>query len=194
MIMSMKTAGTDEVQIIVDVLNKGGVVVLRTDTIYGIVTRADNSENVDRVFALKQRDADKSCIVLIADEAQMWDEVSRQAYNSAKELLDDTYPTSVIVPVGAQTPTWLKHHDEVQDDVAFRIPSTQEWLIDVLKLTGPIIAPSANIQSQPPAANIQEAYDYFGDSVDLYVDGGTVNSAEPSHLYRVRDGHAERLR
>ena len=190
----MKTAGTHEVQVIADVLNRGGVVVLRTDTIYGIVTRADNSDNVDRVFVLKQRDADKSCIVLIADETQMWDEVSQESYVSAKQLLDDTYPTSVIVPVGEQTPEWLKHHDETQDDVAFRIPLIQNWLIDVLKLTGPIIAPSANIQSQPPAANIEAAYEYFGDGVDLYVDGGTVESAEPSHLYRVRDGQAERLR
>lgn len=190
----MKIAGTRDTQIIADVLNRGGVVVLRTDTIYGIVTRADNSDNVDRIFALKQRDADKSCIVLIADETQMWDEVSREAYVSAKALLSDKYPTSVIVPVGDKTPEWLKHHDDAQDDVAFRIPSTQNWLIDVLKLTGPIIAPSANIQSQPPAANIEAAYEYFGDAVDLYVDGGIVESAEPSHLYRVRGGVAERLR
>ncbi len=194
MIMSMKTAGTHEVQVIADVLNKGGIVVLRTDTIYGIVTKANTNEKVNRVFALKQRDTDKSYIILIADESQMWDQVSREAYVSAKELLDDVYPTSVIVPVGEKTPAWLKHHDETQDDVAFRIPSTQEWLIDVLKLTGPIVAPSANIQSQLPAANIEAAYEYFGDGVDLYVDGGTVESAEPSHLYRVRDGHAERLR
>lgn len=193
-IMIMKIARMHDTEVIADALNKGGVVVLRTDTIYGIVTRADNSENVDRVFALKQRDADKSCIVLIANEAQMWDQVSREAYVAAKKLLDDTYPTSVIVPVGEKTPEWLKHHDEVQDDVAFRIPSTQNWLVDVLKSAGPLIAPSANVQSQPPAANISEAYEYFGDGVDLYVDGGTVEAAEPSHLYRVRDGQAERLR
>lgn len=190
----MKTAGTHEVQVIADALNKGGVVVLRTDTIYGIVTKAESRERVDNVFTLKQRDADKSCIVLIADETQMWDEVSREAYVSAKALLDDNYPTSVIVPVGEHTPEWLKHHDETQADVAFRIPSTQDWLIEVLKLTGPIIAPSANVQSQPPAASIEAAYEYFGDGADLYVDGGTVGAAEPSHLYRVRDGQAERLR
>ena len=45
-----------------------------------------------------------------------------------------------------------------------------------LEQTGPLIAPSANLQGQPPAKNIQEAYEYFGDAVDLYVDGGTVES------------------
>lgn len=194
MILSMKKADETDVAIVVDALMRGGIVVLRTDTIYGIVTRADNSDNCDRVFALKQRDADKSCIILVADESQMWDKVSCEAYQTAGRILDDTYPTSVIVPVGPRTPVWLVHHDQHQDDVAFRIPSTTPWLMHVLEQTGPLIAPSANLQSQSPAQHIQQAYEYFGAAVDLYVDGGTVESAEPSHLYRVRDGVAERLR
>lgn len=190
----MKQADQTDVAPIADALNQGGIVVLRTDTIYGIVTRADNRKNCDTIFAMKQRDADKSCIILLADGAQMWDDVSREAYQAAKHMLDDSYPTSVIVPIGERTPEWLVHHDQHQDDVAFRIPSTTPWLLHVLERTGPLIAPSANLQSQPPAANIEEAYAYFGDAVDMYVDGGTVDSAEPSHLYRVRDGVAERLR
>ena len=194
MIVVMRKANEENFAAIVDVLKNGGIVVLRTDTIYGIVTSADNRKNSDTIFAMKQRDADKSCIVLISEAAQMWDDVSREAYQAAKHILDDTYPTSVIVPIGEQTPGWLVHHDQHQDDVAFRIPSTTPWLIKVLEQTGPLIAPSANLQAQPPAKNIQEAYEYFGDAVDLYVDGGTVESAEPSHLYRVHNGVAERLR
>ena len=190
----MNRANQTDVAAIARALNDGGIVVLRTDTIYGIVTRADNRKNCDTIFAMKQRDADKSCIILLADESQMWNHVSREAYAAAKHVLDDTYPTSVIVPIGGRTPEWLVHHDQHQDDVAFRIPSTVPWLIEVLEQTGPLIAPSANLQSQPPAANVAEAYSYFGDAVDLYVDGGVVEAAEPSHLYRVRDGQAERLR
>ena len=188
-----KTTETDYATI-ATVLRNGGIVVLRTDTIYGIVTRADNHRNCDTIFAMKQRDADKSCIILIANDVQMWDGISREAYQTAREALDDTYPSSVIVPIGDQTPVWLVHHDQHQDDVAFRVPQTTPWLMKVLARTGPLIAPSANLQGRPPARNIQEAYEYFGDAVDLYVDGGTVETAEPSHLYRVRDGQAERLR
>lgn len=194
MIAVMRKANEDNFATIVDVLKNGGIVVLRTDTIYGIVTSADNRKNSDTIFAMKQRDADKSCIVLIADTSQMWDEVSREAYQAAEHVLGDTYPTSVIVPIGERTPEWLVHHDQHQDDVAFRIPSTASWLIKVLEQTGPLIAPSANLQGQPPAKNVEEAYRYFGDAVDLYVEGGTVESAEPSHLYRVVNGVAERLR
>lgn len=190
----MNRANQTDVATIARALNDGGIVVLRTDTIYGIVTRADNRKNCDTIFAMKQRDADKSCIILLADENQMWDQVSREAYEAAKQVLDDSYPSSVIVTIGQSTPQWLVHHDQHQDDVAFRIPSTQTWLIQLLQQTGPLIAPSANLQGQPPAANVAEAYGYFGDAVDLYVDGGVVGAAEPSHLYRVRDGQAERLR
>ena len=104
MITVMNTANTDDFAAIANVLRNGGIVVLRTDTIYGIVTRADNHKNSDTIFAMKQRDADKSCIVLIANDAQMWDGVSREAYQAAKHVLSDTYPTSVIVPIGEQTP------------------------------------------------------------------------------------------
>lgn len=194
MIIAMRKANEDSFATIVDVLKSGGIVVLRTDTIYGIVTRADHRKNSDTIFAMKQRDADKSCIVLIADEQQMWDDVSRDAYQAAKRVLSDAYPTSVIVPIGERTPGWLVHHDQHQDDIAFRMPVTAPWLVEVLKQTGPLIAPSANLQGQPTATTIDEAYEYFGDAVDLYVDGGTVESAEPSHLYRVQSGVAERLR
>lgn len=194
MIIAMRKANEDSFAAIVDVLKSGGIVVLRTDTIYGIVTCADNRKNSDTIFAMKQRDADKSCIVLIASDEQMWDDVSRDAYQAAKRVLSDAYPTSVIVPIGDRTPSWLVHHDQHQDDIAFRIPVTTPWLVEVLKQTGPLIAPSANLQGQPTATTIDEAYEYFGDAVDLYVDGGTVESAEPSHLYRVHNGIAERLR
>lgn len=187
----MKKVSETDHAAIASALKSGGIVVLRTDTIYGIVTRAESRKNCDTIFAMKQRDADKSCIVLIANDAQMWDAVSRDAYQSAKGIVSDAYPTSLIVPIGIQTPPWIHHGKQ---DVAFRIPTTKPWLIKVLEETGPIIAPSANLQSEPPATNIDEAYAYFGNAVDLYVDGGTVTDSEPSHIYRLTSGAPERLR
>lgn len=172
-------------------LRSGGIVVLRSDTIYGIVASANDEKACDTIFAIKQRDADKACIVLIADPAQMWDEVSRQAYQKMQAEVDDNYPTSYIIPIGEQTPTWIHHGKQ---DVAFRIPKTKPWLIELLKRSGPIIAPSANLQGNEPARNINEAVEYFGSAVDLYVDGGEVSSSEPSHLYRLNNGELERLR
>lgn len=172
-------------------LRVGGLVVLRTDTIYGVVASANNQKACEKVYALKGRDGDKACIVLVAGESHMWDDISRRAYAQALPRLDDQYPTSVIVSIGAQTPAWIHRG---KDSVAFRIPSTKPWLIELLKQTGPLIAPSANPQGLEPAKDIGEAIDYFGEAVAVYVDGGAVESNEPSHLYRVDGENVERLR
>lgn len=171
---------------LVELLKSGGVAVVRTDTLYGVVARADDERAVERVFAAKGRDADKSCIVLLAD--------FDAAFGSAKGLHGAVHfrqPTSVLVrSVGA--PAWLLRQN---NEIAYRIPASN-GLRDLLRLTGPLIAPSANLQGQPPARTIDEARAYFGDAVDMYVDGGEVPAdMAPSRIVRIhQDGVQERLR
>jgi len=60
--------------------------------------------------------------------------------------------------------------------------------------TGPLIAPSANPEGLPPARNLEEAKGYFGDSVDMYMDGGEING-KASRLVKLRkDGSVVILR
>jgi len=185
-----KTTESDYASIATTLL-AGGLAVLRTDTIYGVIASANNQRACEKIYELKGRDGDKACIVLVADESQMWDDASRRAFQRAVPLIDDNYPTSVIVEIGADTPDWIHRG---KDSVAFRIPRTAPWLIELLKLTGPLIAPSANPQGLAPATDIDEAIAYFGEAVDAYVDGGEVQSNEPSHLYQVHQDKVERLR
>lgn len=187
----MKIISENDYGQVAECLLAGGIVVLRTDTIYGIVASAANEKACDTVFAIKQRDADKACIVLIADTMQAWDGTSRVALADMHTKTSDDFPTSLIVPVADNTPAWIHHGNQ---DVAFRVPVTKPWLIEMLRMSGPVIAPSANLQGHEPAKNIDEAITYFGSAVDLYVDGGEVSASEPSHLYRLNDGELERLR
>lgn len=171
-------------------LRAGGVVVLRTDTIYGIVARADDENACERVYQAKGRDANKPCIVLIADDAQIWDGASREAFTKVAADIGDE-ATSIIVPSGENTPEWIPHENNT---VAFRIPNKPE-LRRLLLSTGPLIAPSANPSGAEPAANVEQAETYFGDTVDLYVDAGTVSNMAPSRVVRVNQaGEIEHLR
>ena len=174
--------------IIVDTLMQpGGVVVLRTDTLYGIVARADDEAAVENVYRIKSRNQSKSCIVLLASP--------NDAYDNQQDLsnltLSQAVPTSFLL-TAQNAPSWLCRQN---DELAYRVPALI-WLRDILQQTGPLIAPSANPESLPPAMNIAEAQQYFGDDVSLYVDGGSVlESTPPSRLVRVHpDGGIERLR
>lgn len=170
------------------ILTAGGVGLIRTDTLYGLVAKADDEAAVRRVYALKGRDDDKSPIVLIASTDQMYDEIS----DSHRDYVSNVWPgpVSVIVP-SVNAPSWIRRGN---DSVAYRMPDVED-LRTLLDATGPLIAPSANPQGMQPAMNVREAKYYFGNDVDFYVDQGTVERREPSKLMRLEpDGGITRLR
>lgn len=170
---------------LIELLRSGGIAVIRTDTLYGLVASADDQTAVERVYRVKGRDPHKSCIVLL--------DSMRSAYGNARHIQTESspVPTSYLID-GQGAPHWLLRENE---QLAYRVPRPPA-LSRFLALTGPLIAPSANPQGLPPARTIAEAQAYFGGEVDMYVDGGTVPvDTPPSRLLRVHsDGTVERLR
>jgi L-threonylcarbamoyladenylate synthase len=166
----------------------GGVGILRTDTLYGIVAKADNQEAVDRVYRLKSRDESKSPIVLISSIDQIIDDIENTLTNRLKDIWPGS--VSVILP-SPDAPVWLRRDN---NSVAYRLPADDK-LCALVEKTGPLIAPSANPEGMPPAMNIEQAQQYFGEDVDFYIDEGEVISDTPSQLIRIdKNGDMERLR
>jgi len=168
-------------------LSRGDIAVMRTDTIYGVVGRADLETTVERVYQTKGRTPTKSPIILIAHPSQMFD-----TYDPSVLAEISTYwpgPNSIILPSN-NGPAWITRGN---NSIAYRIPAVPE-LRNLLEQTGPLIAPSANPEGLPPANTIEEARAYFGTSVDHYEDGGVVKQTAPSSLYRYENGAFEKLR
>lgn len=157
-------------------LVNGGVAILRTDTLYGIVARADREESVERIFTLKQRTANKPLIVLVAsiDDIPHIDSDTKALYAE----LSNEQPTSLIVPA-PEAPVWLTRG---QGSVAYRVPLVDD-LQRLIARTGPLVAPSANPEGILPATSSKEAIEYFGSTIDVYVDSGDVPpTAPPSRI------------
>lgn len=172
---------------IVQTLQEGGIVVIRTDTIYGIIASAANEKAVEKVYTVKEREPSKQCIVLIADASAVPAHAELIRHYSETENI----PTSVVVPASDE-PEWIVRGG---DSVAYRVVRNA-LLKEVIERVGPVIAPSANPESKQPAKNITEAKKYFGDEVDLYVDGGEVpRTIHASQIIRVKpDGTVDHLR
>lgn len=159
------------------------IAVIPTDTIYGVVTSAWNKENVEQIYALKQRTPHKPCIILIANAEEM------HTFGVADENIEKVSrypagrPTSFIVPISR---TDLGYLDRGTGTLAFRIPKDRR-LQAILAQSGPLIAPSANTEGNPPATTLAEARAYFGDAVSYYMDGGTIIGT-PSVLIEVQTG------
>lgn len=178
----------DDLELVALLQKGGGIGVLRTDTLYGVVARADSEQAVERVYRLKSRNDAKSPIVLIGSVDQLFDEPN----DATRREMSAVWPgkVSIIVP-SVKAPHWLTRGNE---SVAYRLPGS-EALRQLLAQTGPLIAPSANPEGKSPAMTIDEAVIYFGNEVDFYVDGGRVDDETPSQLIRLADnGEMERLR
>ena len=150
---------------ITQTLASGGIAVVRTDTIYGIIALAADESAVEKVYKAKHRDLAKQCIVLVTEapsDSKYGDLI--RAYSQEAEM-----PTSVVVPA-TNEPEWLLRGGIT---IAYRVVRNA-FLKAVVAEIGPVIAPSANPEGMEPARTIGEAKAYFGDTVDCYVDGGEV--------------------
>jgi L-threonylcarbamoyladenylate synthase len=171
-------------QKVIRTLMQGGIAVVRTDTLYGIIARANDQQAVERVYYVKSRNPNKSCIVLLADEQQAYGPLSMDSIKTDG-------PTSVLVD-SPLAPEWLRRES---DEIAYRLPDVP-WLREVIREVGPVIAPSANPEGMTPAATVDEAMAYFNDGVDIYIDDGEVpRDTPPSRLIRQHaDGTIDILR
>ena len=171
-------------------VKEGGIAVIPTDTLYGVVARADDKEAVERIYDVKQRDADKPLIVLISGPTAL-DQFSVVMNEPRRHYLNEVWPgpVSVILPVGNEAPPHLHRGTYT---IAFRCPAN-ELLQHLLGITGPLVAPSANPQDQPPAFSADEARGYFGERIDMYVDAGRLEG-EASRLVDLTDQEPRVLR
>jgi L-threonylcarbamoyladenylate synthase len=174
-----------------EVLRGGGICVIPTDTIYGVVGQALDQGTVDRLYAVKRRAPDKPLIILIAsieDLARFG--VSLGPFERA--TLASLWPgkVSVILPCDEERFAYLHRG---MNSLAFRLPK-DEWLRKMLERTGPLVAPSANPEGLPPAETVEEAKVYFGETVDWYLDAGRRIGGAPSTLVSIADGKPVVLR
>ncbi len=169
---------------VISILRNCGIGVMPTDTLYGIVGQALSREAVERVYKVRKRSPDKPLIVLIGspEDMELFGISSEKGPGRAAQRF---WPGRVSVIVPCDKPE-LEYLHRGTKTLAFRLPEKKE-LIDILKETGPLVAPSANLEGEMPSLTIEEAKRYFGTSVDFYVDEGLVQS-EPSSIVQIT-GH-----
>lgn len=162
--------------------------VIPTDTIYGIVARAEDEAAVERLYALKKRDR-KPGTLIAADIDQLEALGLKRRYLKAVEQY---WPGAVSVVIPCADPV-LAYLHRGKMSLAVRIPNDPN-ITKLLQATGPLVTTSANQPGEPPANTMTEAQRHFGDKVDFYVDSGDLSDHEPSTVIRIVDDAVEILR
>jgi len=172
------------------ILAAGGVGVLPTDTIYGIVGSALRKKTVERIYRLRRRDTKKPMIVLISSLADL--RLFGIALNKKERVLAQRmWPGKVSIVMPCPSKKFAYLHRGMKT-LAFRMPEPS-WLRTLLKRTGPLVAPSANLAGDPPAKTITAAKRYFAANVEFYANAGRRIS-RPSTIIKIENGTLSVLR
>lgn len=163
---------------LIEEIKSGVVGVIPTDTIYGIVGSALNPEVIEKIYKLRQRDANKPMIILISTINQL----KQFDIDFDEKILEKIWPNPVSIIFKVTNPKF-KYLHRGTNSLAFRLPKS-DWLNKLIDQTGPLVAPSANLAGRKPASNIDEAKNYFKDKVDFYIDSGEIIS-QPSTLVEI---------
>lgn len=160
---------------IISILLAGGIGVFPTDTIYGLVGSALDKKTVERIYALRERDLKKPMIILISSMDDL-EKFGVKMNSKQKKILEKFWPGKVSVIFNCPLKKFEYLHRS-EKTLAFRFPNDKN-LIEVLKKTGPLFAPSANLAGKKPAETYLEAKKYFGNRADFYVDSGKLKSIQ----------------
>jgi len=154
------------------VLKNGGLVVIPTDTVYGVVADSRNPKAMEKLRHVKKRPADKPFAVLIARK-DMIDELGANVDRCVYKLIDEFWPgpLTVIIPSNQGTKT-----------IGVRMPNNTIALNLLKEIQAPLAAPSANLADNKPPVTCQEALMDMDGLVDLAIDGGPAGLGKESSV------------
>ncbi|GFM18553.1 MULTISPECIES: L-threonylcarbamoyladenylate synthase [Mycobacteriaceae] len=175
----------------ISALKGGRLVVMPTDTVYGIGADAFDGSAVAALLAAKGRGRDMPVPVLVGS----WHTIQGLVYtvpNSAKELIRAFWPGALSLVV-RQAPSLAWDLGDANGTVMLRMP-LHPVAIELLRAVGPMAVSSANISGRPAAVTADQARDQLGDLVDVYLDGGPAEQQSASTIVDLTGAHPRVLR
>ena len=156
-----------------EIINKGGVVVFPTETVYGIGADALNDEAVDKIFKAKGRPQDNPLIVHISDYEELYDLVSDISEN-VKLLADEFWPGPLTMILNKKNILSDKITAGLKT-AAIRLPINKIALAIIKMSKKPIAAPSANTSGKPSPTEAKHVIEDLMGKVDMIIDGGSTD-------------------
>lgn len=177
-----------DVDLVVDELKKGGVIVSPSDTIYGFSCLVTDTDATDALYEIKQMEKQKTSLVLMKGFGM----IRKYCFLDQKqrEFIDrsfgDEKPTTFILRSRGNI---LEHYVSPSLGIAVRIPKKSEFLMKVLKrLDIPLASTSLNVTGMEPIDEVSDLDDFFKEhQPDLVVDAGKISNIESSKIVDLRN-------
>ncbi|GAA2755363.1 L-threonylcarbamoyladenylate synthase [Actinopolymorpha rutila] len=169
----------------------GDLVVLPTDTVYGIAADAFVPSAVDALLAAKGRGHSMPPPVLVGSVATL-DGIAADIPDAGRALVKEFWPGALTI-ICRQQPSLVWNIGETGETVAVRMPD-EEISLALLEKTGPLAVSSANKSGVPAATTCDDAEEQLGDAVSVYLDGGSTPGSVASTIVDLTGGTPRILR
>ena len=171
-------------------LDRGEVIVVPTDTVYGVAVSPRIPGAIDRLVGVKGRERSAPPPILIGSVDQLWPLMASDADTSrVSGLIDRLWPggLTIVVPVNPELDWDI---GDTAGTIAVRMPD-EPVLLELLERYGPLAVTSANLTGHAPSEDARAALAVFGKSVSVYLDAGVRGSTNgeqvPSTIIDVTD-------
>ena len=180
----------DVIEEVAKVLAHGGIAVVATDTLYGIIADAYDKDAVERVYRVKERSRDKPLPLLLGEShhAAGLVETGPLFWRLAKAFWPG--PLTIVSEPGPEAPDHIREWS----GIGVRLPDCPLCRRVASMLRGVVTGTSANLSGAENPLTAHQAMSMLGDSVDLYVDTGIVRIGRPSTVVDVRGGEVRIIR
>jgi L-threonylcarbamoyladenylate synthase len=175
----------DKTNEIVRVLQNGGVVLIATDTVYGLAALPTNEKAVEKIYSLKNRPKTMFLPIMVADMHDL-ELLGLAINNSVRKLFESEFvPGAITFVLGFKDDLLKPHWLKTREEIAVRIPDNA-LLLSVLRATGPLLVTSANKHGMPVTqAKVEDILAELDGVPDLIIEDGEGKEA-PSTIINCR--------
>jgi len=188
--LNLKKFSSEDIEIISSELKKEKVLVLPTDTIYGLSSLATSERAVDKIYNIKNRSKAKPLIVLVKSFCMIREYcyLNQCQYDFIKKELAKNVPITVILKSRNNLLSCLLGED---GGMAVRIPKESNFLMEVLKnIDKPLVSTSLNISGKKSLENLDNLEKYFKkEKPNFVIDVGKLLEQKPSKIVDLRDAN-----
>ncbi|MCX7879137.1 MAG: L-threonylcarbamoyladenylate synthase [Ignavibacteria bacterium] len=172
--------GTNEIETIRKILSNDGVIAFPTETVYGIGCDIFSQKGVERIFALKKREAKKPLAAHVGSFEQI-----RQVGNTSVKYFDILANKFLPGPLAIIIPKLETVSNSVTcnfPSISIRFPDCEEFIQLALSFGRPIAATSANFSGEPSSIHHSQVKTYFEGKIDYIVEGGDTKYRKESTI------------
>ncbi len=180
-----------EMDIVINTLKKDGLVIFPTETVYGIAASALSKKAIDKLYKAKKRPREKAINIMVSDSKEI-EKYAIIKNDIERKIIENFMPGEITIILDKKE-NFGEGFTKI-DTVGIRIPNSIIPLEILKKSKIPLIVSSANLSDYPSITNPKELEKYFKNTVDIIIDGGTIEKGIPSTIVKVDDNKINILR